>query len=347
MAVTQNETARYSLKIAGTEYTQSDPKGLESLVVEDGLDIIGKCDATFSGQSGTTWSSIKSGDDVEVTFGGSTFKVFKGVVTSLRHGFQHGRDTLTVTAMDPLAKLAASRQTSSDFKDMTDSDVVNKVMGGAEVEIGLVDATPETRQYHLQRNESALEILRRYAARNPAYIVRANEGKVDFCKLQLSDPPIEIPINQLMSLDYNQSPRGLPESMAVRGWDYLTKSMVEGKATASDLQAIGGGTIAPSSAPIWKAGETAYITDQWVDTQQSAKDAATAQFFWTALQFLRGKAVVQGNGSLHAGVRVKFANHQSGFNPDAVVMSSRHRVFVGSGFTTEIVFASNTYADGG
>ncbi|MEQ1508477.1 MAG: contractile injection system protein, VgrG/Pvc8 family, partial [Myxococcota bacterium] len=342
---TQNKTAQYTVVVAGITVTQADPKGLESLSVEDHSDMIGISELTFASGLGMDWSGIQMGDEVSVSLGNSDYKVFVGVVTGLRHGFQHGRDTLTIIAMDPLSKLAASRQVDANFDDMTDSDVVSKVIQAAGAEVGQVDATTEKRKYQFQRNESALAIVRRLAARN-GYIVRANEGKIDVCKPQMSDPPVEVKRDDLMSLDYTYSPRALPKKLTVYGWDRTKKQRIEGSATKDDIELVGGGTPSVDDSPIWQ-GEASYISDVEVSTQEGAKAIAVAELNRMAMSFLRGKAVVQGNGALHFGARIKFTEHQSGFNPEGVVMSSRHRVFMGSGFTTELVFNSNTYPNSG
>ena len=47
----------------------------------------------------------------------------------------------------------------------------------------------------------------------------------------------------------------------------------------------------------------------------------------------------------HERSSVKFEDHRSGFNAEVYIISSRHRVFQGSGFTTELVFCSNTFPE--
>ena len=346
-SVSNNQTPQYAIRLAGQEISQADPKGLESLSIEDHVEMIGVSELTFGGDDGLEWSSVKMGDELEISVGESSYKVFKGVVTGLRHGFQQGRDTLTILAMDPLCKLAASRQVNAKFDDMTDSDVARKIIEGCGVPVGVIDSTREVRKYQMQRNESGLQIVRRLAARN-GYIVRANEGKIDFIKAQSSDPPIEVQKKHLVSLDYTFSPKALPSKMTVYGWDPNTKKRVEGTATKADIQPVGGGTVSVSESPIWQ-GDAAFISDVEVTTQEGAKDIAVAELNRIAMGFLKGRAIIQGNGEMHIGVKVKFTEHQGGFNPEVLVQSSRHRVFPGSGFTSEIVFCSNTYpnASGG
>lgn len=342
-SVNENQTARYTINVAGKTVQQAEPLGLESVSVEDHVDMIGVCELTFGGGMGFDWSSVKVGDDVDMNFGGDTFKVFKGTITGLRHSYQAGRDSLTIMAMDPLCKLQASRKTKF-FEDMTDSEIAEQVIGDSGAEAGQIDATTEKRPYMLQRNESNLEYIRRLAARNN-FLVRAKEGKVDFVKAQYNNPPKEIKKKDIISLDYSFSPRALPQNTTVMGWDYKKKEMVQGTASSGDIQLIGGGTNSTSQAPIWQ-GEP-HVSDVWLDSQTSAKDVAVAELNRMARNFLRGRAVIQGDGSLHVGVNVKFSEHRQGYNPEVYILSSRHRVFVGSGHTTEIQFCSNTYPDGG
>lgn len=342
-SVDENQTARYTITVAGKQISQAEPKGLESVSIEDHIDMIGVCELTFAGGLGFEWGSVKVGDDVEMNFGGDTFKVFKGHVTGLRHSYQSGRDTLTVLAMDPLCKLVASRKVKY-FEDKTDSDIAREVIEDSGAEAGQIDSTQEKRPYTLQRNESNLEFVRRLAARN-GMLVRANEGKVDFVKAQFNNSAVEIKKEKLISLDYTFSPRALPPNTTVHGWDYVKKEKVEGTASSGDIEVIGSGTNSTQDAPIWQGDN--HISDVWIDSQDSAKNVAVAELNRMARNFLRGRAILQGDGALHVGVNVKFVEHRQGYNPEAFVLSSRHRIFIGSGHTTEIVFCSNTYPDGG
>ena len=42
------------------------------------------------------WSSIKEGDDVEVSVGGSTDKLFVGTVSSVRHSWKNDVEVIVV-----------------------------------------------------------------------------------------------------------------------------------------------------------------------------------------------------------------------------------------------------------
>ncbi|MCB9686745.1 MAG: phage late control D family protein [Alphaproteobacteria bacterium] len=332
-----NETARYTLNMAGKEVSQAEPLGLEAISVEDHQDMIGMAELTFAGGLGMSWSSIKMDSPLDMNFGGDTFKVFSGLVVGMKHAYQNGRDTLTIRAMDPLCKLQASRKTKT-FDKMKDSDMFSQIISEAGLQLGNVEATEEEHPYTFQRNESMLEFVRRLAARN-GMVVRAMEGKIDMVKPQAMGSN-SIPKTQLISLDYEMSPKALPKNTTVVGWDYNKKEKVEGKASAGDISTIGGGANAVSDAPTW-IGDN-YISDVYTGSQSMAKNMATAELNRMSRNFLKGRAVVQGNGRLHVGAGVDFQDHRPGFNASVMVNSSRHRVFQGSGHTTEIQFVSNT-----
>jgi hypothetical protein len=87
---TSNTSASFTVNVAGTKITQAEPNGLQSLMVEDHVDMIGVCEMTFVG-SRIDWGSLEIGADVDVTVGGSTRKLFVGFITGLRHRMSTGR----------------------------------------------------------------------------------------------------------------------------------------------------------------------------------------------------------------------------------------------------------------
>lgn len=336
--LTENQTARYTVNAGGDSFSQDEPKGLEYISIEDHADMIGMCEITFQvADDHAKWSDMQVGSDVEILIGGDSRKVFMGAISGLRHAFQKGKNTLTVIAMDPLQKLQGTRETLV-YEQQKHSDIASTVIARARATVGIVDATTRTFPYVLQRNESDLAFLRRLAAEN-GYLLMANEGKIDFKKPQFGGAT-EIPKDQVISMDYAMSPREIPKQITTYGWDYMAKAPVVGTATASDVQTIGGGANAVDGSLF--PGD-AVISDVWVDSQDSAKELAKAQLNRDARNFLKGRATIQGNGAMHAGAMIKFSGHPTGFNAEAFVVSSRHRIYVRGGFTSELSFCSNTY----
>lgn len=335
--ITENETARYTVETPGGTFSQSSPNGLQFIAVEDHVDMIGMCELTFEvGDENADWSAMTVGGDISIVMGGDSRKLFVGNITGSRHAFQKGKNTLTVIAMDPLHKLAASRETVT-YLEKKDSEVASQVIGQAGVPSGTIDATTRVYPYILQRNESNYTFLRRLAARND-YLLMANEGKIDFKKPQFSGGGSEIPKDKLISMDYNMNPRDVPSQVTAMGWDYANKQPIVGTASSGDITPIGGGRV--------PAGDVftgdAVVSDVWVDDQNTAKEMASAQLNREARNFLRGRAVIQGDAAFHGGSMAKFSGHAGGFNAEVYVISSRHKIYVRGGFTSELVFCSNT-----
>lgn len=334
---TEDDEAPQFVADIGFDLTQSESQGLEELVVEDHIDMMGALRVTINEQ-GFDWSAINMGDGVSCGFGGSSDKTFGGYITAFRHfSVEAGMEFFQIIALDPKIKLAASRHTRV-FEEMTDSDIVSAVLGEAGVESGTVDSTSATFKYVLQRNESDLRFLMRLAARN-GYVLQGNfEGKVDFKKPQYSGGGLELEREKLKAFDYTVSSQNVPTEVTCYGWDYVAKEKVEG--TASSVDTIGGGSDAVSeTGMIWD--EPSWITDVWVDDQGVAQAMAEAHLNRMARQFVQGRAVIEGDGQIRAGVKVKFKGFATGFNPEVVVVGSKHVVAHGE-YTTEFWFEGNT-----
>lgn len=330
-------TVAFKLTVDGREYTQADPGGVEFLSVEDHCDMIGVAEFTFEGGHPVSLPAISLGADVEIEFEGGGGTLFAGHVIELRHSVRQGRNLLTVLAMDPLCKLAARRLVRA-FENMTDSDIASTLFQECGVRSGTVDSTSKKHDYVLQRNESALHFLRRLAARN-GFLLRAVEGKVDFAAPQFSDDPLVVAPHLLISLDYTISTQGIPRELTVYGWDYLEKKTVEATSKTGSQKPIGQGKMLGGSAGIWLEGS--YISDVLVPTQDVATQLANAELDRMSRNFLRGRAVIPGCALYRAGQRVRFEGFEEGFQPDAFIVSSRHRVQPGTSYITEIAFCSN------
>jgi len=344
MKAPRESTAAFEIQVSGTTVTQAEPLGLTSFSVEDHLDLIGMCEMTFVGprdqqdsKEYLDWANVWINDKVEVSIGEGDPE-FVGHIVNLRHRFGSGQDLLTITAMDPLHKLAALRQHRS-FTELKDSAIATTILGELGL-MGTVDATNATRPYFLWRGESGLALLRRLAARN-GYVVAARDGKIDFKKpAQSQSVDLEIAKGSLIKLDYNFGPQNIPDSVIVRGWDPGTKEAVEGVFAGSSVAPMADGEDATTIT--W--ADPPQIGDVWVTTDSEAKHMAEVQMNHLANQLLRGRATLEANGSVQVGNLVRFTKHPRGFGPTAQVVSVRHRLAGSNGvFTTEIQFSGNVY----
>lgn len=330
-----NETVAYEVKVSGNTCTQAESKGLESVMIEDHLEKIGLCVLELSAGE-IDWDSLKEGDDVEVKVGGGTGNLFKGTITSLRNTWKDAQQRLVVEAMCPLVKLAASTATKSyNAKDATQSDdqIVKDVLSGASVDAGTIDAS-KLKQYTLQLNESNLSFLKKLASRN-GFMLKSNEGKVDFVKLQSSDPALEIPPEQLMNIDSDNDQSMIPKKVVVIGWDYFNKKVVKGECESSGVSGVGSSGDKPDSKTY---SGTRFVTGVRCSSDDEAKGMATGIMENTAKRRLTGRATIQGNGKIVAGKKIKFTETGKGQNPDVMAYSVTHRMSPKTGFVTRISF---------
>lgn len=335
-----NEAPKYKVKIAGDEFGQGDGKGLDSMLLEDHIDMIGVAQFTFDEKDAADiFHKFKIGDPVEVSLNEGEGLIFSGFVTGFRLNFVKGPTQMTVLAMDPLCKLAASRVTKV-YKDKAHSAIVSDVIGAAGLKAGTVDTTPGTHPYVFQRNESNFTFLRRLAASN-GFVLMAKEGKVHFMKPQFSAAAKDIPKEKLEAMDFSLSDRNIPTTTVVKGWDYKKKEKVEGTADQGKVMALGSGDNAVKGAgQIW-AGPT-YISDVFVSSKEAADAMASSELNRLARGYIQGRAVIQGSGKYRVGDKVKFTGLAGGWCPEGVAISVRQVVEPKGGQKTEIRFAGNT-----
>lgn len=335
-------TTSYEVKIAGRTLNQPEEDGVESIVVEDHVDMVESLILKLGGAEKQPEWEINIGDTVEVKMGKGSVLLFKGEVTAVEPSWTtSGLDVMTVRALDNAHRLARGRKTRF-FENKKDSEIAQTVgqESGLSVE---TDATTETHAYTLQRNESNLTFMKRLAARNN-FQVTVDEGKLIFKKASTSGGPTAIEMGQNMRsvrMNFNSSEQ--VKEVIVRGWDIREKKEIVGKASAGDVEQIGGGEVGATKSAGKFGDSTAYITDVPVSSQGQANELAKSEMNRLARQFAKGSCTVEGNDALRAGQVVEFKGLSTKHNGKYYIISTRHIVNPRSGYVTEVSFCSNTY----
>ena len=130
----------FSVKIGETTITQQGDTAVESIVVEDHMDMVDMAVIRLEGRDEKTYHI---GDDVEVKAEEQGATLFKGQVVAVESQFTHGAGyKITIRALDAMHKLGRGRKTRF-WEDVTDSDIASEV--GAECGLSVdVDSTSET-----------------------------------------------------------------------------------------------------------------------------------------------------------------------------------------------------------
>ena len=341
MAASTRSTTSYKITLGSRTLTQPESDGVETIVVEDHVDMVEMLTLRLSGVEGTPKWEAEIGQAVEVKMGSGDRVLFKGEITALEPNWGvDGICTLTIRALDNAHRLARGRKTRT-FDKKKDSDVAKTV--GAESGLSVEsDPTPETHDYILQRNESNLTFLKRLAARNN-FQVTVDEGKLLFKKANTSTSPKKITMGKnLRSLRMNFNSQDQVTKVIVRGWDIRQKKEIVGTATSGDVETIGGGQAGAKLSESKFGEQIAYITDVPVASQAMATEVAKSELNRLARQFARGTCIVDGDDALYAGAVVEFEGLQMPHNGKYYIVSTRHVVSPSSGYTTELTFCGNT-----
>lgn len=336
----QSSAVGYKLTIGGTEFSQAKNDGLEQLVFEDHVDMVGTMQVRVGGGEGQPKWNFKIGDEVTLKLGSGSKEIFSGEVTSVEPSFEVGGvSSLSIRALDKMHRLGRGRKTRN-WNDMKDSDVATEV--GKECGLSVdADGTPDTHAYILQRNESNIAFIKRLAARNN-FVVRVTDKKLEFKKASFNAQKIKVEMGKnLRSLRMAFNSTDMVQKVIVRGWDPKAKKEIVGQATTGDVTSIGGGDIGADLAG--KFGDsTAYITDVPVSSQAQANQVAKAEMERLARQFCKGSVVVAGDDTALAGAAIEMSGLPQGQNGSFFVIASRHVISKRSGYITELQICSNT-----
>jgi phage protein D len=341
MSTGSSSALAFEVKVGGKTFTQPDNKGLEQLVFEDHVDMLDQVMVRIGGSEEQDEWGFNIGDEVEVKIGQGSKTIFSGEITAIEPGYQvEGSATVTVRALDKMHRLGRGRKTKY-WEKKKDSDVVQEV--GAECGLSVdADATEETHDYILQRNESNIAFIKRLAARNN-FLARVVDGKLEFKKASFQGQSSSIKMGEnLRSVRMAFNSSDMVQKVVVRGWDIKKKQEIVGQASAGDVTSIGGGQIGAQAAG--KFGDsTAYITDVPVSSQSMANAIAKAEMERIARQFCHGSCSMKGNDSVRAGTMLEFDGLSKNFKGKYYVMASRHIISARTGYTTEAMICSNTF----
>lgn len=133
-------------------------------------------------------ADFEPGKEIELklrseAYEGREVTAFKGLV--MRHGIEmddNGTSYLVVEAKDAAVKLTSPRQ-SVVFRDMSDADIVGKILGAAGLKKGKIEATQPKHEELVQYNATNWDfILSR--AEIQGLVVSANDGEISLNKLE-------------------------------------------------------------------------------------------------------------------------------------------------------------------
>jgi len=236
--------AKASLKINGVPASDALMEDILQIAVEESLHLPSMCtlviknDKLSGRPSDTFWKHqdlFAMGHSLEVSFTSSTTEsteystaitgqVFKGEITAIESHFTEGSSApIVIRAYDVAHRLHMGRYIRS-FLNMTDSDVVNQMIGEVGISAGTITSTTPVHQYIFQENQTNMEFLRERAARN-GFELYVQNGQLNFCPPTSSGSVTLEWLTNLYSFRVRVSAAEQVSQVEVRGWDYHTGKM--------------------------------------------------------------------------------------------------------------------------
>jgi uncharacterized protein len=337
-------SARPTLVVDGTE-DEALMQGLLNLVVEEDVEGLFRCEATF-GNWGTHQGAVDflyfdrqtldfgRGLRIEMGSGEGAAQVFEGRISGIEGRFPQQRPPeLLVLAEDRFQDLRMNRRTRS-FEDVTFEDVVSRIAAdhGLRADVAL-DSTTYT--VLAQVNQSDLAFLRERARAVDAELWM--DGDTVHAEARTARATDEATLTYGQSLHevvVTADLAGQRTELTVSGWDVAAK---EGLAETADDSALGGESEGATGASILRASFGARperIVHTAPRTADEARTLAETHFRRIARTFVRGQAIAEGDGRVRAGSQVTLRGLGDMFDGAYYVTLARHEFDSTFGYRT-------------
>lgn len=261
------------------------------------------------------------GKSVRIAFGNSTTEddnqeswnyVLDGEITAIEAHFdEKSQSPMVVRGYDVSHRLHRGRFNRS-FQNMTDSDIVRKIVGELGITTGVIDSTPGPHGYNdidgvsgyvFQKNQTNMEFLRERAARL-GYELFVEDGKLHF-RQPTSQQSLKLKwLEDINSFRVRLTSAEQVSAVEVRGWDYSQKraivSVKQAEQVLTDIQ-YGKGSATSQVFSGKPNNPTMVVVDQPVFTPQEADTIAQALINELGGEFVYADARAPGEPKIRPG----------------------------------------------
>jgi phage protein D/phage baseplate assembly protein gpV len=304
----------------------------------------------FSGRSNEQpWhhqNLFEIGTPIQIGFGSSTTEapefedeqrdtIFDGEVTAIEtHFTSESQAPIVIRGYDYSHRLHRGRYNRS-FQNMTDSDIVNKIIGEVGIRSGTIDQTREPHEYIFQENQTNMEFLRERAARN-GFELFVQNGKLNFRK-PAKNSTLQLKwLEDVHSFRVRVSSAEQVSNVEVRGWDYTQKRTIVETASREKVlteNQYGRGSKTSRNFKGQPPTPTAVVVNQPVYSNQEATNIAQAICNELGGEFVHADAHSEGNPEIRPGKVVKLQNLGK-YSGEYYITETRH-LFQERIYTTE------------
>jgi uncharacterized protein involved in type VI secretion and phage assembly len=348
-------TSEPQIKIEGADLPKEVMGDILHLAVEESISRPGMFtlvirNSAFPGtKSQKMWqheAHFKIGNAIEIGFRSSSTEsqefskehkqtVFKGEITAIETHFTEGSQApIIVRGYDVSHRLHRGRHNRS-FQNMTDTAIVNKIIGENGITAGTIDSTNPAHDYIFQENQTNMEFLRERAARN-GYELFVQDGKLNFRKPKTGQSLDLKWLRELTGFQVRVTSAEQIKSVEVRGWDYENKKAIVSECSSGSTLTTTEYGLGTKTSSIFKEKPNSpklIITDQPIFKSKEADTMAQALFDEIEGQYVQADAKALGDPRICAGGIINLTE-MGKYSGKYYVTDTRH-LFSERRYTTE------------
>ncbi|MEQ9354407.1 MAG: type VI secretion system tip protein VgrG [Coleofasciculus chthonoplastes F3-SA18-01] len=262
--------------------------------------------------------------------------VFKGII--LRHSLQadQNRSLLTIESKDAAFKLIPKRK-SAVFRDMTDKDIIEKIVQSAGLQIESVATTQPQHKEMVQFGCTDWDFIVSRADVNGHWVL-VDDGKVTVIEPNLqgaAEHKFEYGISEIYDFEMEADSRFQYESVESTAWDVKNQDLFQAK-TAPEFS-LSQGNLNPGELAQAIDADTCQLLFSGQLDEQEVEAWAKAKMVKSRLSLLKGRLTVPGLAKIKLGDIIEVAGIGKRFNGKTLVTAIRHQVTLG-GWQTNIQF---------
>ncbi|AFZ01408.1 VgrG-related protein [Calothrix sp. PCC 6303] len=358
--MTATYTATPILKIDGKDASANLLDDILKISVEESLHLPGmftlmiRNDYYGSRSGENPWmhdNTFAIGKSIEIGFVSSTTEdssfsspekstLIKGEITAIEAQFNpESQAPIIVRGYDISHRLHRGRYNRS-FQNMTDTDIVKKVIGEVGIAAGKIDSTGgpygfgDPVGYTFQENQTNMEFLRQKAARN-GFELFVQDGKLHFRKPVAGDSLSLKWLKDITHFHVRVSSAEQVSAVEVRGWDYQKKEAIVSNKTSQNSQVLTSTQQGKGEASIseFNKNPTMIVVDQPIFSQKESDAIAQSIFNELSGEFVQADAKAEGNPEIRPGKVVKLQD-MGKYSGKYYVTETRH-LFEARVYTTE------------
>ena len=316
---TKYKPPKLEIYLNGTAVQDEFLEDILQVSVEESLHLPSMCLITLNNnyypgkvQEDQPWKHdnlLKIGTKIEIGLHSSTTarfnenkqkKLFSGEITGIEcHFNEKSQAPIIVRAYDVSHRLHRGRYNRS-FQNMTDSDIVKKIVAEMGIAIGNIANNGAPHDYLFQENQTNMEFLRERALRI-GFELYIKDNKLHFCPPESQDKLNLTWLKDINSFQVRVSSGEQVDSVEVRGWDYQKKQAIIAQATKEQILTHNQNGSGKEVSGKFNSTPKVTVVDRPVFSNAEAERIAQGLYNQLAGEYVCADAKGEGNPDIQVG----------------------------------------------